>query len=160
MSRTYLGVTMLAAPAVDRHARAWTAARFVSPFLTDSFAHAFSKEYTMQHLSTLVAMVIGVAMSSAALAQDANEHSEHHVAQADAKTPALAEGEVRKVDKEAGKITLRHGPIDNLGMPPMTMVFRAKDLAMLDQVKAGDKVKFAAESVGGQMTVTQIERLP
>lgn len=69
----------------------------------------------------------------------------------------MTDGEVRKVDKEAGKITLKHGEIRNLRMSPMTMVFQVKDKAMLDKVKAGDKVRFAADTVGGAMTITQIE---
>jgi len=70
---------------------------------------------------------------------------------------ALSDGEVRKVDKDAKKITIKHGPLANLDMPPMTMVFQVKDPAMLEQVKAGDKVKFQAENVGGAFTVTKIE---
>lgn len=66
------------------------------------------------------------------------------------------DGEVRKVDKEAGKLTLKHGPIANLEMAPMTMVFRVKEPAMLDKVKAGDKVKFKAEKVQGAYTVTEL----
>lgn len=69
----------------------------------------------------------------------------------------LSDGEVRKVDKDANKITLRHGPLANLDMPAMTMVFQVKDPAMLDQVKQGDKVKFQAEKVGGAFTITKIE---
>ena len=69
-----------------------------------------------------------------------------------------ADGEVRKIDKEAQKITIRHGPLPSLDMPqPMTMVYRVQDPAMLDRVKAGDKVKFEAENVGGAFTVTKIE---
>jgi Cu(I)/Ag(I) efflux system protein CusF len=64
---------------------------------------------------------------------------------------------VRKVDKDAKKITIKHGPLANLDMPPMTMVFQVKDPAMLEQVKAGDKIKFQAEKVGGAYTVTKIE---
>lgn len=75
--------------------------------------------------------------------------------------PALAdeltEGVIRKVNKDAGKLTIKHGEIKQLDMPPMTMVFQVKDPAMLDQVKAGDKVRFAVESKGGAMTVTKIE---
>lgn len=75
--------------------------------------------------------------------------------------PALAdeltEGVIRKVNKDAGKLTIKHGEIKQLEMPPMTMVFQVKDPAMLDQVKAGDKVRFAVESKGGAMTVTKIE---
>lgn len=70
----------------------------------------------------------------------------------------LADGEVRKVDKDAGKLTIKHGPIPSVDMPPMTMVFRVKDPAMLDAVKAGDKVKFDAQKVGGQYVVTTIEQ--
>ena len=68
-----------------------------------------------------------------------------------------SEGEVRKVDKEQGKVTLKHGPIENLGMPGMTMIFKVSDPKMLDTVKAGDKVKFAADSINGALTVTAIE---
>lgn len=70
---------------------------------------------------------------------------------------ALADGEVRKVDKDAGKLTIKHGPIPSMDMPAMTMVYRVKDPAMLDQVKAGDKIRFDAEKVGGAFTVTRIE---
>lgn len=68
----------------------------------------------------------------------------------------MTDGEVKKVDKEGGKITLRHGELKNLGMSGMTMVFRVKDPAMLTQVKAGDKVKFVAERVNGALTVVQL----
>lgn len=70
---------------------------------------------------------------------------------------ALSQGEVRKVDKGAGKVTIKHGPLANLDMPPMTMVFRVKDAAMLDQVKAGDAIHFKAEMVGGNYTVTELK---
>lgn len=72
-------------------------------------------------------------------------------------TASLTEGEVRKVDKESKKMTIRHGPIENLGMPAMTMVFQVKDPSMLDQVKAGDKIRFSAEKVGNTFTVTGME---
>ena len=70
----------------------------------------------------------------------------------------LADAEVRKIDKEAGKITLKHGEIRNLDMPPMTMVFNVKDKALLEQVKAGDKVKFKAAKEGGNYVVTEIQK--
>jgi len=71
---------------------------------------------------------------------------------------ALSDGEIRKVDKDAKKLTIKHGPLLNLDMPPMTMVFQVKDPRMLDQVKAGDKVKFEAELLpGGRTIVTRIE---
>ncbi|MDB5801450.1 MAG: hypothetical protein JWL63_2389 [Rhodocyclales bacterium] len=70
---------------------------------------------------------------------------------------SMTAGEVRKVDKEAKKITIKHGEIKNLGMPGMTMVFQVKDPAMLDKVKAGDKVQFNAEQINGAITVTAID---
>ncbi len=74
------------------------------------------------------------------------------------KSAALTEGEVRKVDKDSEKLTIRHGALENLGMPAMTMVFRVKDVAMLDQVKAGDRIRFTAENPGGAFVVTRLER--
>ena len=68
----------------------------------------------------------------------------------------MTDGEVRKVDKENRKITLKHGEIRNLQMPSMTMVFQVKDPAMLDSVKQGDKVMFKAEKAGGAMVVTEM----
>lgn len=70
---------------------------------------------------------------------------------------AMSEAEVRKVDKDAGKLTLKHGPIPNLEMPPMTMAFRVKEAGMLDAVKAGDKISFQAEKINGQYVVTRIQ---
>ena len=64
---------------------------------------------------------------------------------------------MRKVDKEAKKLTIRHGPLANLDMPPMTMVFQVTDPAMLDQLKVGDKIRFQADKVGGAYTVTRVE---
>jgi Cu(I)/Ag(I) efflux system protein CusF len=71
---------------------------------------------------------------------------------------AMSTGEVKKVDKSAGKLTIKHGPLTNLGMGAMTMVFRVKDPVMLDEVKAGDKINFVAEKPNGQLTVTQLEK--
>jgi len=71
--------------------------------------------------------------------------------------PSLTDGEVRKIDKEAGKVTIKHGEIKHLEMPPMTMVFVAKDKSILDKVKAGDKVRFMTVHENGQMVVTDIQ---
>jgi Cu(I)/Ag(I) efflux system protein CusF len=78
-----------------------------------------------------------------------------------AASPALADGdmvkgEVVKVDKTAGKVTLKHGPIKKLDMDGMTMVFRVADPAMLDKMKVGDKIDFEADRVNGAITVTKI----
>lgn len=70
---------------------------------------------------------------------------------------SMSEGEVRKIDRDAKKLTIKHGPLKNLDMPPMTMVFQVKDPAMLERVKTGDKVRFTVEKIGGQYTVTVME---
>jgi len=69
----------------------------------------------------------------------------------------LADGEVRKVNKDAMKLTIRHGAIAHMDMPPMTMVYRVSDPVMLNRVKAGDKIRFSAEKIGGAYVVTRIE---
>ena len=101
--------------------------------------------------SLLAALALGASLSTPALA------TSHAAAPSQAADAAFTEAEVRKVDKDAGKITLRHGPIANLDMPAMSMVFRAQDPAMLDKVKEGDKVRFKAEKIQGAFTVTRIE---
>ena len=70
---------------------------------------------------------------------------------------AMSDGEIKKVDKHAGKLTIMHGELKNLGMPGMTMLFKVKEPSMLDKVKKGDKVRFVAEKTGGAFTVTAIE---
>lgn len=77
-----------------------------------------------------------------------------------AQASEMTAGEVRKVDKAASKITLKHGEIKNLDMPPMTMVFQVRDPALLDKAKVGDKVRFAAEQKDGALVVTAIEAAP
>jgi Cu/Ag efflux protein CusF len=72
----------------------------------------------------------------------------------------MATGEVRKVDKSASKITIKHGEIKSLDMPPMTMVFAVKDSTLLDRVKAGDKVKFGVAMQDGKIVVTEVQPLP
>lgn len=69
----------------------------------------------------------------------------------------FSEGEVRKIDKRARKITLKHGEIKNLGMPPMAMVFQVSDPALLDRVKSGDQVRFKAARQAGNYVVTEIQ---
>jgi Cu/Ag efflux protein CusF len=68
----------------------------------------------------------------------------------------MVKGEVVKVDKPAGKITLKHAAIKNLDMDAMTMVFRVADATMLDKVKAGDRIEFEADRVDGAITITRI----
>ena len=83
-------------------------------------------------------------------------------AQAEPAAPAapnsMSTGEVKKVDKSAGKMTIKHGPLENLGMSAMTMTFRVKEPVILDQVNVGDKIRFVAEEPNGQLTVTKLEK--
>ena len=78
-------------------------------------------------------------------------------AQATSNPADLTAAEVRKVDKDNKKITLKHEHIKNLDMPPMTMVFSVNDPAMLERLKPGDKVQFVAANEGGKLTVTEIQ---
>jgi Cu(I)/Ag(I) efflux system periplasmic protein CusF len=109
----------------------------------------------MKVIHTIAAL--GTTIALAANAQTAPappvDHAGHH---ASTSAPST-DGEVRKIDKEQGKLTLKHGPIANLEMPGMTMVFKVSDPKMLVSIKEGDKVKFAAEKVNGVITVTAIE---
>jgi Cu/Ag efflux protein CusF len=70
----------------------------------------------------------------------------------------MVSGTVEKVDPAAGKVTIDHGPIPNLNMDAMTMVFRAQDPAVLKGLKAGDKVQFQADRVNGQISVMKIQK--
>ncbi|PCE34053.1 copper-binding protein [Burkholderia ubonensis] len=71
---------------------------------------------------------------------------------------ALTDAEVRKIDPSTGMITLKHGALNNVGMPPMTMAFKAKDAAMIAQVKAGDKVRVRVEDVNGTLTIVKLDK--
>lgn len=101
----------------------------------------------------LTPLIIGLALALPAWA-DAQHTDRNETARQAAK---LSEGVVKMVDKAQGKLTIKHGPLENLGMPAMTMVFRVKDAAMLDQVKEGDNIRFLAENVNGALTVVRLE---
>ena len=97
------------------------------------------------------------ALASVAAAQ----HPHHATATAQVAQAAstdFAEGEVRKVDKAAGKLVIKHGEIRSVNLGPMTMMFGVKSPALLDKVAAGDKVKFRVEETGGDYVVTAIEK--
>ena len=106
-------------------------------------------------LMLFAALVLGSAFTSQAAADDAH----HQKTEAQPAATGLAQGEVRKVDKEAGKVTIKHGPLTNLDMPAMTMVFRVKDPVMLNQLKAGDKINFVADKIDGAYTVMRLEAI-
>ena len=87
----------------------------------------------------------------------ANAASEPAMTKQSSAASGFTEGELKKIDLEQSKVTIKHGPIDNLGMPAMTMVFRA-DPAALSQFKAGDLVRFKADRVDGSLKVTGLLR--
>lgn len=105
-----------------------------------------------------VLAVCGVLLAVPLAAQTSADHDSHHPdPKATAAATTMSEGAVREVDKSAGKVTIKHGPLPNLDMLAMTMVFRVKDPAMPDQLKEGDKIRFSAEKIEGALTVTEIQ---
>jgi Cu/Ag efflux protein CusF len=110
----------------------------------------------MNKLSTLTLCLL-LSVAGPALAHETGSAHGHDAAASSKAAKPLVEAVVRTVDKSAKKITLRHGEIPNLDMGPMTMVFQVQDPALLDKVKAGDKVRFTADQIKGAYTVLTIE---
>lgn len=107
----------------------------------------------------ITATLIAFAALGTATVQAAGEHTGHAMAAAAGKPAAMpmVDGQVKKVDKAAGKVTLAHGPLTNLNMPAMTMAFKLADAAWLERMKTGDKIRFMADSVNGAITVVHFE---
>ena len=110
----------------------------------------------MNHRSIATAL-LAAAFATVAVSPTAARAGSSASQGAPAATSAKADGEVRRIDKAQGKLTLKHGPIANLDMPGMTMVFKVTDPKMLEAVKEGDKVRFSAERIDGAITVTAID---
>ena len=112
----------------------------------------------MKNLTSISSLILAAALvSSGAIAQTA---ALAPTASTDKSTlKDAAEGEVRKIDKDAKKITLKHGPIKSMDMPGMTMVFQVKDATLLDKLAMGDKIMFTAAQDNGAMIVTGIEKM-
>ena len=87
----------------------------------------------------------------------AGDHAGHGMAQAGAAEMQMVDGQVKKVDKAAGKVTLSHGPLTNLNMPAMTMVFRVKDVAWIERMKPDDKIRFVADYINGTLTIVRLD---
>ncbi len=121
-------------------------------------------KHTTSKVLSVTALLVTV-MTGPAAAQGNMNHSSgqmDHGKMGDMKPGGPAsvdsvDGEVRRVDKATGKVTLRHGELKQFEMPPMTMVFEVSDKAMLDSVKAGDKVKFKVINKDGKMIVTEMK---
>ncbi len=122
----------------------------------------------MKHLFTaplaasLLVLGTGSALAQAPAAAAADSHSSHHPAAAASTTPQaeLSEGEITRWDPRTLRLTLKHGEIKNLEMPPMTMVFRVADASVVGDLKPGDKVRFRAEQISGAYHVQRIEKAP
>jgi Cu/Ag efflux protein CusF len=120
----------------------------------------------MNRLRTgILVLALGTGTAVAEPATEATGQHVHEHAAAPAAAPAVVatpqtEGEIRKVDTAAQKLTVKHGRIENLGMSPMTMVFRVKDPTFLTLVKPGDKVRMTVERVDGVLTIVALQRVP
>ena len=109
----------------------------------------------MKSIQFIAALTLGVV--TVAPAQTVSDPAAIQSSGPSGAAASTTNGEVRKVDREQGRLTLKHGPIANLEMPGMTMVFKVSDHALLDTVQTGDKVRFRAEMVDGKIVVTKLE---
>lgn len=107
----------------------------------------------LQLVLSATALAVTALVSYPVFAQMNMEHGKMGMAA----TPGMTDGEVRKIDKEAGKITIKHGEIKHMDMPGMTMVFVAKDKALLDKIAVGAKIQFMVTNENGLMMVTDIQ---
>ncbi len=113
--------------------------------------------------NVFASIVVGCALAISASAYAAGEMGSMDMGSSGARQAgeakaAMSHGEIKKVDAAAGKLTIKHGPLENLGMDAMTMVFKVKDPAMISEVKVGDKIDFVAEDVGGALTVAKLQK--
>ena len=109
-------------------------------------------------VASLLLLGAGPALAQAPTAAASDSHNSHHPAPSAAQAE-LSEGEIIRWDPRTLRLTLKHGEIKNLEMPPMTMVFRVADASVVGDLKPGDKVRFRAERVKGVFVVTHIEPL-
>ena len=112
--------------------------------------------------ASLLVLGTGSALAQAPAAVAADSHSSHHPAATASTAPQadLSEGEITRRDSRTLRLTLKHGEIKNLEMPPMTMVFRVADASVVGDLKPGDKVRFRAEQISGAYHVQRIEKAP
>lgn len=115
-------------------------------------------------MKTVQSIMSSALLSLALVGGTAIAQGAHHNHGGKVETPAaaadMADGEVRKINKTSGKVTLKHGDIKSIDMPPMTMVFGVADKAMLDGIAEGDKVKFNVKKDGSNYVVTEIKKAP
>lgn len=108
----------------------------------------------IKHILAISSLAMGMALPMSSIAQTMMmDQSKMGMSQ----SASMTDGEVRKVDRETGKVTIKHGDIKHLDMPGMTMVFTAKDKGLLTNLKPGDKVKFMVVNEGGKMVITDLQ---
>ncbi|MCX7169421.1 MAG: copper-binding protein [Proteobacteria bacterium] len=111
----------------------------------------------MKTAMTTALLALAATFSAPGIAVD--DHAGHGAMHAAAPAAtAMTDGLVKAVNKAAGKVTIAHGPLTNLGMGAMTMEFQVKNAAWLDQLKAGEKIRFMADNVNGAFTVVHFEK--
>lgn len=118
-------------------------------------AHAYKRKTLMKQLRLAIAASVAALTFSFAGISGAQSATDATTSAATA--GEMTDGEVRKVDKENKKLTIKHGPLKSLDMPGMTMVFQVQDPALVETVQPGDKVRFVAEKLDGKFTVTKLE---
>ena len=116
------------------------------------------KTSTTLTLSALIGMSFALSLPGIAHGMDQSSHGKTGTTSLPTSPADMTAGEIRKVDKDNKKLTIKHGEIRNLDMPGMTMVFQVKDTAMVDQVKVGDKVRFKVERAGSGFVVTELQQ--
>ncbi|MDM0022012.1 copper-binding protein [Variovorax saccharolyticus] len=121
-------------------------------------------KYTLHHTALAALLALAAAGATAADSHAGGHDHDHGAASAGpsggqpaAAAADLSEGEIRKIDLDTKRLTLKHGPLKNLDMAGMTMVFQIKDPAQLEKLQVGEKVRFRAEKIDGKLTVTRIE---
>ena len=102
----------------------------------------------------LLALMFSISLPAFAQADKHDRHTSHPAAKTES---PLSDGLVKKIDKAAGEVVIQHGQLDSIGMPPMTMAFGVADKTWLGKLKAGDKIRFAAEMKGGNAIVSRYE---
>ena len=110
-------------------------------------------------IALIAVLAAGAGFALPVGADEEHQHKEATTAAPAAATTATAEGEVREIDAAAGKVKIRHGWIRSLEMPPMTMFYRIKDKALLENLTVGDRIKFEVEHVGKTYTVLSLEKV-
>lgn len=110
---------------------------------------------TSKIIATIATFALAFVLSIGVVARAATDNASIKTAATQAAD--MTPGEVRKIDKQAGKLTLKHGKIENLDMPGMTMVFKIRDKGLLNNLQVGDKIKFKAIDDKGKLTITDIK---